>query len=362
MLPVTRSSCVPEPPGRIGPNPVAQRNETMTIVRLLAAAALIAGAAAPAFAQSDKPVLTVYTYSSFSGEYGPGDKIKGNFEAVCGCTLNWVTTEDSGTLLARLKLEGPSTDADVVLGLDTNLVAEARQSGLFAPAGVDLSALALPVAWTDDTFIPFDWGWFAFVYDSETLAAAPASLRELVTDPDGPTIIIEDPRTSSPGLGLLLWMKEVFGDGAADAWAQLAPRIVTVTRGWSEAYGLFLEGEADMVLSYTTSPAYHLIAEGEDRYEAAIFEEGHALQVEVGAMVASTDQPQLAREFLDFMLTDGFQAAIPEGNWMYPATIVDVPAVFADLPRPAMSFLTAPADLVANREAWINEWLGALAP
>ena len=44
-------------------------------------------------------------------------------------------------------------------------------------------------------------------------------------------------------------------------WAGLADNIVTVTPGWSEAYGLFLEGEADMVLSYTTSPAYHLIAE-----------------------------------------------------------------------------------------------------
>ncbi|MGD9740919.1 MAG: thiamine ABC transporter substrate binding subunit [Bauldia sp.] len=329
--------------------------------RLLLAAALGAAAATPALAQP-APTLTVYTYSSFAGEYGPGATVAANFEAMCDCALEWVVTDDAGTLIARLLLEGASTPADIVLGLDTSLMEEARASGLFAPHGITLEGLDLPVAWTDDTFVPFDWGWFAFVYDSETLAAAPASLRELVTDPDGPTIIIEDPRTSSPGLGLLLWMKEVFGDGAADAWAQLAPRIVTVTRGWSEAYGLFLEGEADMVLSYTTSPAYHLIAEGEDRYEAAIFEEGHALQVEVGAMVASTDQPQLAREFLDFMLTDGFQAAIPEGNWMYPATIVDVPAVFADLPRPAMSFLTAPADLVANREAWINEWLGALAP
>lgn len=89
------------------------------------------------------------------------------------------------------------------------------------------------------------------------------SLEALVRDPNGPTVIIEDPRTSSPGLGLLLWMKSVFGDGAADAWAAMAPRIVTVTRGWSEAYGLFLDGEADMVLSYTTSPAYHTIAEGD---------------------------------------------------------------------------------------------------
>ena len=51
--------------------------------------------------------------------------------------------------------------------------------------------------------------------------------------------------------------------------------IVPVTPGWSEAYGLFLEGEADMVLSYTTSPAYHLIAEEDAGYTAAAFDEGH---------------------------------------------------------------------------------------
>ena len=37
----------------------------------------------------------------------------------------------TGTLLARLKLEGESTEADVVLGLDNYLMAEAAATGLF---------------------------------------------------------------------------------------------------------------------------------------------------------------------------------------------------------------------------------------
>jgi thiamine transport system substrate-binding protein len=96
-------------------------------------------------------------------------------------------------------------------------------------------------------------------------------------------------------------------------------RIVTVTRGWSEAYGLFLDGEADMVLSYTTSPAYHLIAEDDDSKAAAEFAEGHYMQVEVAGVLENAPQPELARQFMEFMLTDGFQAAIPTTNWMYPA-------------------------------------------
>ena len=94
--------------------------------------------------------------------------------------------------------------------------------------------------------------------------------------------MIEDPRTSTPGLGMLLWMKAVYGDEAADKWKQLSKRILTVAPGWSEAYGLFTSGEAPMVLSYTTSPAYHEIAEDSQRYKAADIADGLYIQVEGG--------------------------------------------------------------------------------
>ena len=99
----------------------------------------------------------------------------------------------------------------------------------------------------------------------------PKSLDELVNGDPSQKIVLEDPRSSTPGLGFLLWMKQVYGDKAADAWKKLEPRILTVAPGWSEAYALFTKGEAPMVLSYTTSPAYHVIAENTDRYKAADF-------------------------------------------------------------------------------------------
>ncbi len=127
---------------------------------IVAASLFSAGVATgPAGAQSEK-VLTVYTYSSFAGEYGPGATIKERFEAECGCTLEWVQTDDAGTLLARLKLEGESTEADVVLGLDNNLMAEAAATGLFAPHGIETGRLDLPVAWDDGDFFAFRLGLF----------------------------------------------------------------------------------------------------------------------------------------------------------------------------------------------------------
>jgi thiamine transport system substrate-binding protein len=308
-------------------------------------AAAISFAALPA-AAADK-TLTVYTYDAFTSDWGPGPAIKEAFEAECDCTLEFVALDSSIGVLSRLRLEGENNKADVVLGLDLNILAEAKESGLFAAHGVTPDNLELPIAWSDDTFLPFDYGYFAFVYDTQTLANPPKSLRELVEAPDDLKIILEDPRSSTPGLGLLLWVRSIYGDEAPAAWAKLAKKTLTTTKGWSEAYGLFLEGEAPMVLSYTTSPAYHMIAENEERYQAANFAEGH---------------PELARQFLQFMLSPGFQSTLPTGQWMYP--VIDLPeglpAAYDKLVDPAKPLLFPAEEVAAERKAWVEEWLQAV--
>jgi thiamine transport system substrate-binding protein len=110
--------------------------------------------------------------------------------------------------------------------------------------------------------------------------------------------VIQDPRTSTPGLGLLLWVKSVYGDDAAAAWEKLSDRVLTVTPGWSEAYGLFTSGEAPMVLSYTTSPAYHMVVEETDRYRRRSSPKAIILQIEVAGLLANAPDKDLAREFL----------------------------------------------------------------
>jgi len=311
---------------------------------------------------SDKPVLTVYTYESFTSEWGPGPAVETAFEDVCACDLQFVALDSSIGILGRVQLEGGSSKADVVLGLDTNLMATARDTGLFAPHGATLAGrTALPVDFTDDIFMPFDWGYFAFVYNSESMGSPPASMQALIDAPDDLRIVIQDPRTATPGLGLLLWVKSIYGDKAPEAWARLAPKIVTVTKGWWDAYSMFLEGEADMVLSYSTSPAYHVIAENTDKYRAAAFNEGHYMQVEVAAMLRNAPQPALAAQFMDFILDSGFQSVIPTTNWMYPAGKTDLPEAFGALITPAKALLFTPEQVAANKSAWVGEWQSALS-
>jgi thiamine transport system substrate-binding protein len=330
----------------------------------LAAASLsLSIAAAPVLAGDvAKKELTVYTYDSFVSDWGMGPLIKPTFEEQCGCTLNLVGMDDAVAMLQRLKLEGASTKADLVLGLDLNLVDDAKKSGLFASHSVDTSALEMPIDWKDDTFVPFDYGYFAFVYNTELMPNPPKSLEELVNAGPELKIIIQDPRSSTPGLGLLLWMKAVYGDQADAAWAKLSDNILTTTKGWSEAYfSLFLAGEAPMVLSYSTSPAYHMAVEGTDQYQAAPFEEGHYLQVEVAAKLKTSNNSALADEFLSFMVSEGFQKHLPLSNVMYPVnTPADMPEAYGKLIKPTQVLQLDTVEINQNRKQWVSDWLNVM--
>ena len=310
-----------------------------------------------------KETLTIYTYESFISEWGPGAKIKESFEKICDCNVEWVGLGDGVATLNRLKLEGANTKADIVLGLDTSLTTEATETGLFGKHGVDKGLAKTPEPWTDDYFMPYDFAHFAVIYDTEKMTNPPKSLDELVNGDPAQKIVLEDPRSSTPGLGFLLWMKSVYGDKAADQWKKLQPRILTITPGWDEAYGLFTKGEAPMVLSYTTSPAYHMVAENSSRYQAASFSEGHYLQIEVAGLIEASPEKALAQKFLAFMMTPGFQDFIPTNNWMLPAGTIatPLPDAFGKLVVPTKTLLFSPDEVAKNRRAWMDEWLNSLS-
>ncbi len=311
-------------------------------------------------AMAETPVLNVLTYDSFAADWGPGPAIAKGFEATCACKINYITAGDGAAVLSRLKMEGAGSDADIVLGLDTTLTETARATGLLAP----LAALApndLPVPYSDADFEPFDWGWFAFVYDNTKLTNPPKSFKELAAS--DLKIVIEDPRSSTPGLGLVMWVKAAYGADSANIWKDLADNILTVTPAWDAAYGLFLKGEADMVLSYTTSPAYHLITEKDATKSAAPFSEGHYMQVEVAGKLASSKNQTLADQFLAYLASDAAQAVIPTTNWMYPAKTPaqGLPAGFETLIKPEKSLLFSPAEAEAARQAAVEEWQNVLS-
>ena len=305
--------------------------------------------------------LTIYTYDSFVSEWGPGPIIEKIFEEKHNADVEFVAVDSAATLLNKVILEGDTSKADIVLGLDMNLFDLAEQSGLFTTHNInDLNNLInLPLKWESNKFVPYNYGYFSFVYNEANLATPPKSMDELINSTNA-RIVIQDPRTSTPGLGLLTWMKALYGDKAGDEWKKLNKKIISVSKGWTDAYyNFFMAGEADMVLSYTTSPAAHIMFE--ERYDilATTFEEGNYITIEFTGILNNSQNKDLANKFLNFMLSEEFQSVIPSTNIMYPVTnIKDLPEAFDKLDVPNFIQMD-PKEINKNKEKWIDEWLNA---
>ena len=166
--------------------------------------------------------LTIYTYDSFVSEWGPGPIIEKQFEETYQIDLELVAVDSAATLLNKVILEGKNTNADIILGLDMNLFESAKKSNLFDNHSLaDLNdKLNLPINWESKLFVPYNYGYFAFVYNNKNLKNPPKSMFELINSTDA-RIVIQDPRTSTPGLGLLTWMKALYGNDAQSNWLSL---------------------------------------------------------------------------------------------------------------------------------------------
>jgi len=309
--------------------------------------------------KQDNPTLNILTYDAFASDWGPAPLLKAGFEEQCGCTINFISAGSSVATLRKVQLEGEATTTDIILGLDTSLVGEANSLDLFTPHNVDVSALNIPNNWADKNFVPFDYGYLAMIYNKELLPDPPNSFVEMVEKERNLKIVIQDPRSSTPGLALVLWLQAAYGNEATELWAKIAPQVITLTKSWSEAYSLFLDGQADMVLSYTTSPAYHQIVESDNRFAAAMFTEGQYTQIEVAGILKSSPNQRLAAQFLTWLISPEAQKIIPTTNWMYPVADIELPEKFALLPVPQNKLLLPDDTVNNNRTLWISQMLAA---
>lgn len=284
--------------------------------------------------QRSKQVI-IYAYDSFSGEWGPGPEIARLFKEKTGMEVIFADCEDGGQVLSKAILEKKDPYADVVIGIDNNLWKQAYDEGIldsFVPSNAnevkaELWAKLNPfenivtdadVKSSKATLTPFDFSPFAFIFNTKSGIEAPKCLEDLTKDIYAKKIILMDPRTSTPGLGFETWVKTVYGDRADDYMKRLEPSILTMTPGWSAGYGMFTDGEAPLVISYTTSPAYHIEYGEGDQFQALIFDDGHIMQVEGAGIVKGAKNKKGAQAFIEFLISPEAQNVIPLTQWMFP--------------------------------------------
>lgn len=298
------------------------------------------------------------------------------FTAETGIVVELIKAGDAGEALNRAALTSARPLADVLFGVDEGLLARARSLEIFEPYASSLRSLLiadLPEV-ADALVTPVTRGFVAFNFDRAYFEAHnlpyPTSLADLRDPRYGSLTVITDPATSSPGLSLLLGTIGAFGEEAAfDWWAGIRDAGVAVRSGWSAAYyGDFSRygGDRPIVLSYASSPAAEVIF-SETPIDPASpptlswhCDACVVAQVEFAGILRGTPRRAEAEQLIDFLLSEAFQADVPESMFVYPVRqgIVLPPEyeTFGPTP-PASAWMPLPTNLSgAQINTWIARW------
>jgi thiamine transport system substrate-binding protein len=311
--------------------------------------------------------LNVATYASFTGEGTAGNWLKTAFEErYPGVTVELSTPENGVNQFIQRKRQGAPIDADLYVGLNTGelvRVDERLDEPLFETVrdrieGADTVKDELVID-PDDRAIPYDTGYISLVYD-ENEVESPGTFDALLEPEYEGDLITQNAQQSDPGLAFLLWTIIAEGeDGYLDYWSALADNGVRVLSDWEPAYNAYLNGEAPMVVSYSTDQVYYH-GEGVDmsRHQVGFLNDQGYANPEAMAMFADSDRQELAQRFMEFVLTPEAQAEIAVRNVQFPAVEgVDPGEEFTRYAYEPPEPVTFTYDeLAGNVSTWVDEW------
>ncbi|MCH8907997.1 MAG: thiamine ABC transporter substrate-binding protein [Candidatus Heimdallarchaeota archaeon] len=328
--------------------------------------------------------LTIYTYESLLAD--PGFDYAEAFATYANLdsgSINVVLLADAGSIVTRAAVEKSDPVADILIGIDNVLVSQARELNILTPYvanGINNLEPGLVDSLASDYLLtPYDYGVISlwFLQDSLNGTIDPASfdLNVLMTDEFSSQLIVQNPALSSPGLGFLLSSIALYGDDSGvdgliegdweDYWRALSVHT-RLTSSWGEAIDLLYTDESrSMMVSYSTSPAYGACL-FDDTTTTSILPsiDGNLYgwqQVEGIGLVRNADHTDLAKEFIDWFISEELQSEIHLNNWVYPAhkDIEEPECYSAAIPHSSITPLNqqiTSEQLSNNLENWLDTW------
>jgi thiamine transport system substrate-binding protein len=317
------------------------------------------------------PTLVVATHNSFNAT----DTVLAQFEQEHGVKLQFLALGDVGEAVNKIILSKDAPLADLFYGVDNTFLSRALKADVFEPyASPALTQIADELKLDPESrLLPVDVGYVNLNADQKWFAEKgldlPQSLEDLTKPEYKGLLVVQNPATSSPGLAFLLGTISYFGeDKYLDFWQALRANDVLVTEGWNEAYfehftvGSGGSGDRSLVVSYTTSPPADVVFATDGRTEPASINLNPAKavfrQIEFVGILKGAKQPELARKWVDYMLSITFQEDLPLQMYVFPvlpeAALPDVFVKFANIPDEPAQVDAAAID--ANREKWIEAW------
>jgi len=313
------------------------------------------------------PTLVVGTYSALvdSPSTSPGAWLKERFESEFDARLVWQTPSNELNHYVERRTARVDIEADAYVGLNTDDLVRVDQildDPLFAEAG--------DVAGRDDVksglqfdpqgrAIPYDTGYISLVFDG-TSVTAPETFDGLLNEEFAGDLITPNPASTATGRAFLLHTVKQFGaDGYLDYWSDLQDNDVRVLGSWSDAYSAWSGGEAPMVVSYSTDQVYAARNDADLQKHRIRFlnDQGYA-NPEGMAIFEGASNPDLAREFLGFVLRPAVQGEIAVRNVQFPATTTaELPEDYAELAHEPPEPVTFTYDeLKGSVSGWVEDW------
>ena len=321
---------------------------------------------------SPSDTLTVATYSSFTGEGTAGNWLKSAFEdQYPETTVEFVTPENGVNQYIQRAKQGAPINADVYVGLNTSdlvRVSQELDETLFPTIAdsldrADMVKDELRVD-PDGRAIPYDTGYISLVYNEDEVDE-PQTFESLLESRYEGDLIAQNAQQSDPGQAFLLWSIITQGeDRYLDYWEQLVGNGVKVLSDWEPAYQAYMDGEAPMVVSYSTDQVfYHGPDVNMAKHQIGFLNDQGYANPETMALFADSENADLGRQFMNFMLTERAQSKIAVKNVQFPAVDGVTPgesfAKYAKEPPEPVTF--SYDELAGSVGTWVSEWARLVA-
>lgn len=281
-------------------------------------------------AQAQDKVLNLYS----ARHYQTDEALYANFTKATGIRINRIDGDDAG-VLARLKNEGASSPADVVLLVDAARLWKAEADGLFSPVKSAVLESRIPA-----TLRAKDSGagsaWFGFstrarvvVYNKGSVKAEEVDTYAELGEPKNKGRVCTRSGSHPYNLSLFGSMLERNGPAATEAWLQgLVNNMARAPKGGdTDQIKAVASGECQVALTNSYYLARMMRSDKPEDREvmekvAVVFpdQQGAGTHVNVagGAVAAHARNRAAAIQFLEYLSSDEAQGYFANGNNEWP--------------------------------------------
>jgi iron(III) transport system substrate-binding protein len=294
------------------------------LTRLLAATALAAGALIAGAAGAAE--LNLYT----GRHYQTDEQLYANFTKLTGIKINRIEGKEDD-IIERVKREGESSPADVLITVDAGRIWRADAAGLFAPVKSKILEERIPAELRQP-----DGRWFGFSTRARVIYYDKAKVKpgvdiktyEDLADPKWKGKVCVRSGTNMYNLSLMSALIHHLGEAKAEEWAKgvVANMARPPQGGDTDQIKAIAAGECEIGIGNT----YYLVRVMRSEKPAdieiakkvgAMFpnQDGRGAHVNVagGGMIKTAPNKEAAIKFLEYLASDEAQRYFADGNNEY---------------------------------------------